>query len=97
MIDPSQFAINSNDESSSCNTVASKDEVEGHASLVVYTTLYVDPFKPPVTVPVSESIIAPSSGSCSKENTPPSNPVIMAVIDPSQLAVNSNDESSGSP
>ena len=63
MIDPSQFAINSNDESSSSSAVASKDEVEGHASLVVYTTLYIEPFIPPETVPVSESIVAPSSGS----------------------------------
>ena len=40
---PSQVAVNSKEESSSSSVVTSKVDVEGHASLVVYSILYVEP------------------------------------------------------
>ena len=47
-------------------------------------------------VPVAGSIIAPSVGASAKLNVPPSTPVTKAVA-PSQVAVNSKEESFGSP
>ena len=47
-------------------------------------------------VPVSGSMTAPSVGASAKANVPPSNPVMVAVA-PSHVAVNSKDESLGSP
>ena len=40
---PSQVAVNSKEESSWSSAVTSKVDVEGHASLVVYSILYVEP------------------------------------------------------
>ena len=45
---------------------------------------------------MSESITAPSVGTSAKANEPPGNPVTVAVA-PSQVAVNSKEESFGSP
>ena len=50
---------------------------------------------PPEIVPVSGSITAPSVGDSAKLNVPPSTPIILAIA-PSQVAVNSNEESSPS-
>ena len=52
-------------------------------------------FWPPVIIPVSGSITAPSVGASAKANEPPWTPVILAVA-PSQVAVNSKEESSPS-
>ena len=62
----------------------------------MYSILYVVEDEPPVIVPVEESITAPSIGVSAKANEPPWIPVILAVA-PSHVAVNSNDESLGSP
>ena len=40
---PSQVAVNSKEESSSINVVTSVTEVDGQASFVVYSILYVNP------------------------------------------------------
>ena len=48
---------------------------------------------PPVIVPVDGSITAPSVGAWSKLKVPPPTPRTVAVA-PSQVGVNSNDESS---
>ena len=50
-------------------------------------------FWPPVIIPVSGSITAPSVGASAKAKVPPWTPVILAVA-PSHVAVNSKEESS---
>ena len=47
-------------------------------------------------VPVSGSITAPSAGASAKANEPPGKPVTEAIA-PSHVAVNSKEESFGSP
>ncbi|MEZ4802233.1 MAG: hypothetical protein R2797_05625 [Gelidibacter sp.] len=66
--------------------------VEEQALVVEYSTVYVNPIEPPVTVPVTESIVAMPSVVTS-ENVPPPIPVIFAVA-PSQVGVSVKLESS---
>ena len=75
--------------------VTSNVDEDGQISFVVYSILYVVEEEPPVIVPVAESITAPSTGASANANEPPWTPVILAVA-PSHVAVNSNDELSGS-
>ena len=72
--------------SSKPKTVKSCEVVAGQAPEVVYSIVYVVPFVPLVTSPVTVSIVAPSVGTGLKANVPPANPVTVAVP-PSHVGV----------
>ena len=84
---PSQVGVIVKLASSVISTVKVTALVCGHdVPIVVYSTVYVAPDVPFVTVPSAGSIIAPSVGTGLNVKVPPVSPVTFAVA-PSQVGV----------